>query len=153
VRIADNPQLLQTLKASLLDLQLKKTQLLTKFEPNHRLVQEVDQQIEQAKAAIAAENLLPLRDETTDRNEHYEWAKSELQQAQVRLKALEARERIAVLEKKRASESRLPNFTLGGYWAYQGLSLERRRGLGRTQLLKTICRPAKKPRRKLTCVM
>jgi len=55
-------------------------------------VQEVDQQIAQNEAMIAAENALPLRDETTDKNEHYEWAKSELQQAQVQLKALQARE-------------------------------------------------------------
>lgn len=92
VRIADNPELLKALKSSLLDLQLKRTELLTKFEPNHRLVQEVEQQIAQAQATIAAENSLPLRDETTDKNAHYEWAKAELQQAQVQLKALQARE-------------------------------------------------------------
>jgi uncharacterized protein involved in exopolysaccharide biosynthesis len=93
VRISDNPELLRAMKSTLLDLQLKKTQLLTKFEPTHRLVQEVDQQIQQAQAAITAENTLPLRDETTDKNTHFEWAKSELQSAQVQLKALEARER------------------------------------------------------------
>jgi uncharacterized protein involved in exopolysaccharide biosynthesis len=92
VRIADNPELLKALKASLLDLQLKRTQLLTKFEPSHRLVQEVDQQIRQAEATIASENALPLRDETTDKNAHYEWAKSELQQAQVQMDALLARQ-------------------------------------------------------------
>jgi len=92
VRMADNPELLKALKSSLLDLQLKRTQLLTKFEPSHRLVQEVDQQIAQNEATIAAENALPLRDETTDKSVHYEWAKSELQGAQVQLKALQARE-------------------------------------------------------------
>jgi uncharacterized protein involved in exopolysaccharide biosynthesis len=92
VRISDNPELQKALKSSLLDLQLKKTQLLTKFEPSHRLVQEVDQQIAQAEGAIATENAVPLRDETTDRNAHYEWAKSELQRAQVQLRALQARE-------------------------------------------------------------
>lgn len=91
VRIADNPELLKALKSSLLDLQLKRTQLLTKFEPSHRLVQEVEQQIAQAEATIAAENALPLRDETTDKNVHYEWAKSELQRAQVQWRALQAR--------------------------------------------------------------
>jgi protein tyrosine kinase modulator len=99
VRIADNPELLKALKSSLLDLQLKRTQLLTKFEPNHRLVQEVDQQITQAEATIASENTLPLRDETTDKNVHYEWGKSELQRAQVQLRGLQAREAaIAVQE-------------------------------------------------------
>jgi len=80
------------IEASLLDLQLKRTQLLTKFEPSHRLVQEVDQQIAQTEATIATENTLPLRDETTDKSSQYEWAKSELQHAQVQLKALQARE-------------------------------------------------------------
>jgi len=99
VRIADNPELQKSLKASLLDLQLKRTQLLTKFEPGHRLVQEVDQQIAQAEATIAAENALPLRDETTDKNAHYEWAKSELQQAQVQLSALWARQ-LAIIKQE-----------------------------------------------------
>ena len=58
VRTADNPELLRTLKASLLDLQLKKIQLLTKFEPTHRLVQEVEQQIRQAESTIASQTLL-----------------------------------------------------------------------------------------------
>ncbi len=92
VRTADNPELLRAFKASLLDLELKKTQLLTKFEPNHRLVQEVEQQIVQAKSAIAAEKLTPLRDETTDQNANYEWAKAELQKAQIEMTGLAARE-------------------------------------------------------------
>jgi len=71
------------LKASLLDLQLKKIQLLTKFEPNHRLVQEVEQQIVQAESAIAAERATPVRDATTDKNSDYEWAKGEAQKARV----------------------------------------------------------------------
>lgn len=92
VRTADNPELLRALKASLLDLELKKTQLLTKFEPDHRLVQEVERQILQAQAAITAEKSNPLRDETTDKGTNYEWAKSEWQQASVQLKGLQARE-------------------------------------------------------------
>jgi uncharacterized protein involved in exopolysaccharide biosynthesis len=92
VRIADNPQLMQVLKSNLLDLREKRTQLLTKFEPTHRLVQEVDQQIQQAEAAIATENSAPLRDETTDKDARYEWAQAELQHAQVQCKALRARE-------------------------------------------------------------
>lgn len=91
VRTADNPELLRALKSSLLDLELKRTQLLTKFEPNHRLVQEVELQIAQAKTAISAETLTPVRDETTDRNPNYEWAKAELQRTHVQLKALESK--------------------------------------------------------------
>jgi len=92
VRTADNPELLRALKASLLDLELKKTQLLTKFEPSHRLVREVEQEITQAEGAIAEQKASPVRDETTDRDTNYEWAVAELQKAQVEMKGLEARE-------------------------------------------------------------
>jgi uncharacterized protein involved in exopolysaccharide biosynthesis len=92
VRTSDNPELMRSLKASLLDLDLKKTQLLTKFEPNHRLVQEVEQQILQAKSAIAAEASTPILDETTDADANYEWAKSELQKTQVQMEGLQARQ-------------------------------------------------------------
>jgi polysaccharide biosynthesis protein PslE len=105
VRTADNPELLKELKSSLLNLELKRTQLLTKFEPNHRLVQEVEKQIELTKSAIADEHLAPLRDETTDKNGRYEWAQSELQQAEVQLQTLRARDLAASSEEAFYKES------------------------------------------------
>jgi uncharacterized protein involved in exopolysaccharide biosynthesis len=89
MRTADNPDLLRALKTSLLELELKRTDLLTKFEPSHPLVQEVERQIAQAKSAVAAETVNPLRDETTDKDPNYEWAKAELQRAEVNLRALQ----------------------------------------------------------------
>jgi len=89
LRAADNPELLRALKSSLLDLELKHIDLLTKFEPSHPLVQEIERQIEQAKSAVAVEVLNPLRDETTDKDANYEWAKSELQRTEVNLRGLE----------------------------------------------------------------
>jgi uncharacterized protein involved in exopolysaccharide biosynthesis len=87
VLTADNADLLRSLKTTLLDLQLKKTQLLTKFEPSHRLVQEVEQQLQLTQAAIATEMSAPVRDETTNKDVNYEWAKAELQKAEVRWSA------------------------------------------------------------------
>lgn len=92
IRTADNAELQKALQASLLELQLKRIQLLTKFEPNHRLVQEVVQQIQQAQSAISAAQSDPVKDETTDKNAHYEWAKLELERANVQLRALQARD-------------------------------------------------------------
>ncbi|HEX4783364.1 MAG TPA: Wzz/FepE/Etk N-terminal domain-containing protein [Candidatus Sulfotelmatobacter sp.] len=92
VRTADNPELLKALKSTLLDLQLRRTSLLTKFEPTHRLVREVDEQIAQAELAVAKESALPVKDESTDKNTQYEWARSELQKAQVDFISLQARE-------------------------------------------------------------
>jgi uncharacterized protein involved in exopolysaccharide biosynthesis len=109
VRTADNPELMRALKASLLELQLKKIQLLTKFEPNHRLVQEVQAQISEAGAEIAAERLTPIRDETTDKDTNYEWAKGELEKARVDIQGLQARESTLGLQlaKYRASARQL----------------------------------------------
>jgi hypothetical protein len=89
MRTADNPELLRALKSSVLDLELKRTDLVTKFEPSHTLVREIERQIAQAKSAVAAETLTPLRDETTDKDPNYEWAKAELQRAEVNLQGLE----------------------------------------------------------------
>lgn len=98
IRTSDNPELLKELKSSLLNLELKRTQLLTKFEPTHRLVQEVEQQITETQSAVAVEEARPLRDETTDKNTNYEWANSELQRAEVQIKSLEARELAITIE-------------------------------------------------------
>jgi uncharacterized protein involved in exopolysaccharide biosynthesis len=93
IHTADNPELLRALKTELLDLELKRTQLLTKFEPGHRLVREIEGQIAQSKSAIAAEKEAPLRDETTDQEKNYEWAKAELEKTRVDMKGLRARQR------------------------------------------------------------
>jgi uncharacterized protein involved in exopolysaccharide biosynthesis len=60
IRTAENQDLLRALKAKLLDLQMKRTELLTKFEPNHRLVQQVDEEIKEAESAISAERQTPV---------------------------------------------------------------------------------------------
>ena len=103
IRTADNPELLEKLKSRLLDLELKRTELLTKYEPSYRLVEQVDQQIAEAKEAIASEAAAPLRDEITDKDPNYEWAKAELKKAQVELSALQAR---ATVETAQFAESR-----------------------------------------------
>ena len=91
VRNSDNPQLMEQLKSTLLNLELKRTELLTKYEPTYRLVQEVDQQIADAKNAISAEESKPLRDETSDQNPDYQWVQAELTKAQADLSGLKAR--------------------------------------------------------------
>jgi uncharacterized protein involved in exopolysaccharide biosynthesis len=93
VRTADNAQLMEQLQSTLLALEQKRTELLTKYQPGYRLVAEVDQQIEQARASIAAATVSPLRDETTDADPTHEWVRTELTRAEVELAALQARER------------------------------------------------------------
>jgi uncharacterized protein involved in exopolysaccharide biosynthesis len=89
-RKSDNSQLLQQLKSSLLTLELQRTELLNKFEPSYRPVQQVEAQIAQARAAIAAEEKAPVREETTDRNPTYQWVDEELAKARADLASYQA---------------------------------------------------------------
>ena len=91
VRTADNPQLMEQLKSTLLNLELKRTELLQKFDPSYRLVQEVDTEIKQTQAAIDSAGKSKLMDETTDSNPTYQWVDSELAKAQSQLSAEQAR--------------------------------------------------------------
>jgi uncharacterized protein involved in exopolysaccharide biosynthesis len=91
VRTADNAQLMQQMKSTLLNLQLKRTELLQKFDPSYRLVQEVDTEIKQTQAAIESAEKSKVLDETTDSNPTYQWVDSELAKAQSQLAAERAR--------------------------------------------------------------
>ncbi|MBS1852379.1 MAG: hypothetical protein JST79_15845 [Acidobacteria bacterium] len=95
IRNLDNPELMGKMKAHLLELELKRTELLTKFTPTYRLVQETEQEIAQTKAAIAQEEQTPLRDETTQPDANYAWAKSELLKSQVEFATLAAHAKAA----------------------------------------------------------
>jgi uncharacterized protein involved in exopolysaccharide biosynthesis len=91
VRNSDNPQLMEQLKSTLLNLEIKRTELLTTYEPTYRLVRQVDEQIADAKNDISAEESKPLRDETSDQNPDYQWVQAELTKAQADLSGLKAR--------------------------------------------------------------
>lgn len=93
---SDNPQLMQQLKATLLNLELKRTELLTKYQPTYRLVQELDKQIADTKASIAAEDARPIREEVTDQNPTHEWIRSDLAKAKADLTSFQARERVTL---------------------------------------------------------
>lgn len=90
MRNSDNPELMEKMKARLLELELQRTDLLLEFEPSYRLVKEVEQKIAQTKTAIAAEDRAPLRDQTSDLEPNHAWAKSELVKAEVDARALSA---------------------------------------------------------------
>ncbi len=91
VRTAANPMLMQQLKSTLLNLELKRTELLTKYAPGYRLVVEADEQIADAKAAIAAEETGPSHEETTDLDPNYQWVRGELLKARADLAGQKAR--------------------------------------------------------------
>lgn len=91
LKSSDSGVLLQQLKSSLLSLEMKRTQLLTQFQPTYPLVTEVNRQIAEAKAALAGAEQSRLQEKTTDRDPNYEQVQEHLTQAQVSLIGLKAR--------------------------------------------------------------
>lgn len=91
IRSSDNPLLLQQLKGVLLNLELKRTELLENFKPDYRPVQEVENEIAKTVAAIHSAEISPIREETTDRDPTHEWLREELAKARTELAALRAR--------------------------------------------------------------
>ncbi len=92
MRKGDDPQVLQQLKGTLVQLELKRTELLTKYKPDYPLVVEVDKQLADTKATLAKEEGNPLKEETTDQNQTYVWINQELAKAKADLSGLKARE-------------------------------------------------------------
>jgi succinoglycan biosynthesis transport protein ExoP len=88
----DNAQVLQNLKATLLTLEMKRTELLTKYQPSYPLVQEVDRQITDTRLALTKEETSPVKEEITDQNPTYAWAESELAKSKADLAGFQARE-------------------------------------------------------------
>ena len=83
--MAEDSQLLGNLKTTLLTLELKRTELLQKYEPKYRLVQDADQQIAETRKAIELAEKNAVREETTDRDPTYDWAQTELAKAKADL--------------------------------------------------------------------
>src|SRR5712664_1877293 len=89
VRIADNPQLMANLKSTLLNLEIKRTELLEKYDPSYPLVREVETQVSQAVDAVAEAGA--VHEETTERDPTHEWVRTEMAKAEADLVGLEAR--------------------------------------------------------------
>jgi uncharacterized protein involved in exopolysaccharide biosynthesis len=88
----DNAQVLENLKSTLLTLEMKRTELLTKYQPTYPLVQEVDKQLNDTRAALAKEEGSPVKEEVTDENKTYSWISSELAKAKADLSGYQARQ-------------------------------------------------------------
>jgi uncharacterized protein involved in exopolysaccharide biosynthesis len=91
-RTADNSLLLQQMRSTLLNLELKRTELLSKYDPTYKLVREVDDQISQARDALAKAEKNPVREEVTDRDTTHEWLTNELAKARAELTFLAGRQ-------------------------------------------------------------
>jgi len=88
--VGDNAQLMADLKSTLQNLEIQRTDLLSKYQPSYRPVQDIEKQIAQVKATIAATKKAPLRQDTTDQNATYQMLQSDLAQSKAKLAALRA---------------------------------------------------------------
>ena len=82
--------LLQNLQAELLAAQVKRTQLLLKYEPTYPLVREVDQEIAQTQKAIDEAQKSVYLTQTTDRDPTYEILREDIAKTQADLAAQRA---------------------------------------------------------------
>jgi uncharacterized protein involved in exopolysaccharide biosynthesis len=90
VRKMDDAALLSQLRASLVALELKHTELLQKFEPNYRPVQELEAQIDQTRAALSEAEKVQVHEETTDQDPAHLIVREEIAKAQAELAGLRA---------------------------------------------------------------
>jgi uncharacterized protein involved in exopolysaccharide biosynthesis len=90
-RKTDDAQVLQQMKSMLMTLELKRTELLTKYQPTYPLVTEVDKQIADTRTSIEKEEAKPLLEETTGQNPTYSYVSTELAKAKADFSALQAR--------------------------------------------------------------
>lgn len=93
VTSGDNPQLLANLKSSLAELETRRVDLLTKYQPTYRLVQDVDKQIANLKAAIAAQGQAPVKQVSDAQNPTYLLLQAELVKANADLAGYRAKAR------------------------------------------------------------
>jgi uncharacterized protein involved in exopolysaccharide biosynthesis len=92
-QVKTSSTLLENLKNTLYSLELKRSDLLTKYQPTYRLVQDVDKQIRDTRAAIADAEKNLTSEETTDQDPVYAWIKSQMAEASSELSSLRASER------------------------------------------------------------
>ena len=91
IKVADNPQLMANLKTTLLDLELRRTELLERFDPSYPLVEEVETKISETLTSIAEAEKRGIREETTDQDPAHAWVKTETAKAKADLTGLQAR--------------------------------------------------------------
>jgi uncharacterized protein involved in exopolysaccharide biosynthesis len=87
-KAADNPQLLNQLKGTLLGLQLKRTELLNKYDPHYRLVENINAEIETAQSMLDAQARAPVREDTSSINPTRLAIETELAKATAQLTGL-----------------------------------------------------------------
>lgn len=91
VRKLDNAQLLSQLESTLLSLEMKRTEMLSRYDPSYPPVQEIENQIANARSAITLAGRTPVQETNTDRPPAQDWIATELARAEADHATQEAR--------------------------------------------------------------
>jgi uncharacterized protein involved in exopolysaccharide biosynthesis len=89
MRQQDDAPVLQQMKSTLLNLELKRSDLASKYQSDYPPLQELDREIADTRAAIAGEK--QLSDVTTDQNPAAAWINSDLVKTKSELRGYEAK--------------------------------------------------------------
>jgi uncharacterized protein involved in exopolysaccharide biosynthesis len=85
----DDAGTIQQMKSTLLNLQLKQSDLASKYQPDYPPLVEVNKEIANTEASIAAQK--PLQEITTDQNPTYSWIDDELAKDRTQLQGSQAK--------------------------------------------------------------
>jgi succinoglycan biosynthesis transport protein ExoP len=88
---AANVQLVRELRSKILDVQIKRNDLLQRFTPAYPPVMRLQEELDQLQEALTAAEAAPLRNETVERNPTYQWLRNEVARVKTEHAALVAR--------------------------------------------------------------
>jgi uncharacterized protein involved in exopolysaccharide biosynthesis len=91
IQTSENGDLIRSLKAKLLELELEQTELLRKFTPDYPPVRQVQVKVAQIRAALADAQATPVSAETTDQNPTHQWLRDERARVSTERNAQKAR--------------------------------------------------------------
>jgi uncharacterized protein involved in exopolysaccharide biosynthesis len=89
MRKQDDGPVLSQMKNTLLSLEIKRSDLASKYQPDYPPLVELDREIADTRATISGEK--PLSDITTDQNPAFGWIDSELVKSKAELRGYEAK--------------------------------------------------------------
>jgi uncharacterized protein involved in exopolysaccharide biosynthesis len=93
LEVSNSPsELLQQLEGNLVAAQVKRNQLLAKFQPDYPVVLEADKEVTQIKSAIAEASKTRYVSQTTDRDSTYELLRQDFAKTQSDLSSQQAQE-------------------------------------------------------------
>ena len=90
-RVTQNAGAAEQIQSSILTLELKRTELLQRFTPEYRGVAEIDQQLTDARAALARALETRLHEETIGDNPTRQWLDAELTRSRTDAAGLDSR--------------------------------------------------------------